>query len=225
MTTYHELEQNQLLLWVWSAGRASAKLIASRSVMDTRSSTLHQPTFMEDHSKTLLLLNSVSHHLDAVLRSIHGAPTIEIDLDTVNVSEGPNARAQHVVNMRPDQPGLHQGQVVVFKQDGGFTILLGKDVVAAARAKGSTKINGKLLSTMALKKCRVPVSTEPQIRPEPYYRDPQGVTNRPRLYGRESVRSDASQGYETREYHPSSDSYDRHQRQLRVMARTTDRNR
>ncbi len=170
---------------------------------------------MEDQSKTLLLLNSVPHHLDAVLRSIHGAPTIEIDLATVNVSEGPDVSPQHVVLIRPDQPSLHQGQVVVFKQDGGFTVLLGKEKVASYRKEGISKIKGRLLSTMALKKCRVPETPEPQIRPEPYYRDPAGVTNRPRLYGR----NEQSQQHQPREYQPSSDSYERHEQQLRQMAR------
>jgi len=183
---------------------------------------------MEDHHKTLLLLNSVPHHLDAVLRSIHGAPTIEIDLATVNVSEGPKANPEHVVVLRdavlaksPDYSALHKGQVVVFKQHGGFTVLLGKDRVAEYRAQGSTKIKGKLLSTPVLKKCRVVdvYLEEPQIRPEPFYRDPAGVTNRPRLYGREP-RPDAAppREYQPKEYVPSSDSYDRHQRQLNRMA-------
>jgi hypothetical protein len=181
---------------------------------------------MEDHHKTLLLLNSVPHFLDAVLRSIHGAPTIEIDLATVNVSEGSKANPEHVVEFRdavlakaPDYSALHKGQVVVFKQHGGFTVLLGKDKIAEYRAQGSTKIKGKLLSTPALKKCRVvDVSPEPQIRPEPYYRDPSGVTNRPRLYGREPrPDSPPPREYQPREYVPSSDSYDRHQRQLSSM--------
>ena len=182
---------------------------------------------MEDHYKTLLLLNSVPHFLDAVLRSIHAAPMIEIDLATVNVSEGPKANPEHAVAFRhmalakqPDYSDLHKGQVVVFKQHGGFTVLLGKDKVAEYRAQGSTKIKGKLLSTPALKKCRfVEATPEPQIRPEPFYRDPSGVTNRPRLYGRDPRPDQAPpQEYQPREYKPSSDSYDRHQRQLNRMA-------
>ncbi|MNU19614.1 hypothetical protein D3C71_78450 [compost metagenome] len=173
---------------------------------------------MEDHYKTLLLLNSVPHRLDAVLRSIHGAPTIEIDLATVNVSEGPKVNPEHVVVLRdavlakaPDYSALHKGQVVVFKQHGGFTVLLGKDKVAEYRAQGLTKIKGKLLSTPVLKKCRVPEEPAPQIRPEPFYRDPDGFTNRPRFQR-------PGEAVPLEQYRPDPDAYDRHQRQLQRMA-------
>jgi len=173
---------------------------------------------MEDHTKTLLLLNSVPHFLDAVLRSIHAAPTIEIDLATVNVSEGPKVNPEHVVVLRHavstkvfDYSALHQGQVVVFKQHGGFTVLLGKDVIAKSREAGVTKIKGKLLSTPVLKKCRVPQEPVSQIRPEPYYRDPDGFTNRPRMSG-------STGNMPLEHYRSAPNAYDGPQRQHNRMA-------
>jgi hypothetical protein len=196
---------------------------------------------MDDKLKTLLILNGVPHFLDAVLRSVGASPTVEVDPSTINLSEGPNVNPEHVVVLRPAVTDYDDKQIVFFKQHGGFTVLLGKDKVAHYKAAGAKIIKGKLLSTPVLKKSRVPEVPQQEFRqqPEPFYRDSQEVTNRPRLRDNSSYASNSQppQGgwrrgevavlsgqnprEPVREYRPSSSSYDDHQARMRHLVRNT----
>lgn len=123
---------------------------------------------MDDLSKNLILLNGVPHSLVRVLANAKMAPVISINIDDLHALPHCGGPAESSVEFRPAQaaPGVEQ-ELVFFKQNGGYTLLLGRakfeesgrtkvsEEQARDKLKGPQMLRGRLLSTMALKKCRL----------------------------------------------------------------------
>lgn len=166
---------------------------------------------MDDTAQPLLLLNHMPHRLTMVLAQLRLAPQIEVDLQDINALPHCGGPAQSLVEYRPMTAESAEQEIVFFKQNGGYTILLGrkkfeaegsgKVTEAEARQRRETprKIRGRLLSTPALKKCRLELEepTQPMEDSRPldrgartYHRDSSYQGNRlelPEQRGRQAV--------------------------------------
>lgn len=128
---------------------------------------------MNDTS-ALLLLNGVPHRLSAVLANARLAPMISVKIEDIHALPHCGGPADSLIEHRPETPEATEREIVFFKQNGGFTILLGRkkfeesvkpvDEATAKKLRARPgEVRGRLLSTPALKKCRL--ENEPQ--PEP----------------------------------------------------------
>lgn len=157
--------------------------------------------FMEATNTTVLLLNRVPHELSMILMQAKMAPIVTVRITDVHPLPHCGGPAESLVEHRPVTPEATEGELVLFRQNGGYTILLGRQKWEALASKPVDEATGKkrreepgflkgrLLSTPALKKCRVVVqAAEPmeEVRPldrgaRTYHRDDSYQGNRPRV--------------------------------------------
>lgn len=138
---------------------------------------------MDETSKALLLLNGVPHRLSAVLANARQAPVVSIAVTEINPLPHCGGPADSLVEHRPATPEATEREIVFFKQQGGYTVLLGRkkfdemltkpvtEAQAKAKAQTSMVIQGRLLSTPMLKKCRLDNEQEAQSLQADYQRD------------------------------------------------------
>lgn len=122
---------------------------------------------MDDSNQALLFLNRVPHRLSAVLQNAKQAPVVTIKVTELHALPHCGGPAESLVEHRPETPEATERELVFYKQNGGYTLLLGRkkfeaeglvkvDEATAKKLKDSPReIRGRLLSTPALKKCRV----------------------------------------------------------------------
>lgn len=123
--------------------------------------------------KPVLLFNAHAHYLDALLAQTRTAPSIgvereKVDLDISNL---------FYIGIQPASATPSNSEVVFVKYDGRFVVLLGQDKVRAALEQSQATIRGRLLSSPALKKARVPEEVIEVPVPKTYTEE---FANRPR---------------------------------------------
>lgn len=113
----------------------------------------------------ILVVKGIKHYLPKILAAYksNSMPTITVNIDDINTGDNkePNA-ADHKVTFHNvslvEQFDIRD--ILFYKQDGKYTILLGQSVVDKARADKLETVTGKLISTPALKTFRT-VNTAP----------------------------------------------------------------
>ena len=170
---------------------------------------------MDDANQPVLLLNRVPHELSMLLAQVKMAPQITVESKDIHPLPAFGGPAESLVEHRPETPEVLAGEIVLFKQNSGYTVLLGRSKVDALMAHHSGVkfgIQARLISTPALKKCRVQVQPREPMETlrsldrgaRTYHRDDSYQGNRLQIQrGRESDQS----------YFPQ---YDRQPRQRRA---------
>jgi hypothetical protein len=174
-------------------------------------------------SRVRLLAGHDVHYLDLVERVAKAAPPVEIKRDEIDAGK--------TIILIPDEdPTVHHGGIVFHKWEGKYIVLMGRETALRALESGTAIVKGKLVSRQALKRCKVdeasdePKAVAPVTPPKSYDDDfrnaPRIVDKRPTpalLKSAESVQEVKPTEATTRPYQPKSDSYDKHQRNIRQM--------
>jgi hypothetical protein len=136
------------------------------------------------------------------------APVIELKPEDLNPLNPTGADSESFgVCYAPAAPELQYGEIAFFKQEGKYTVLLGKGSVQKAFEQGAATVKGRLISSPGLKKIRISTSSPAevampatqQIRSSEYYK--RDTTNRP--YRSERPPRDGARPYSPR-YTPNS---------------------
>lgn len=111
---------------------------------------------MDQKDTVVLTLNAIEHRLPAILSALANAPTIYLDLKDLNSENDPENGDKVKVSLST-QADLTKYGVVVTKQFGRFTVLLGQSKIdrAIAEEKDLKAITAKLVSPHAMKLARV----------------------------------------------------------------------
>lgn len=123
---------------------------------------------MMDKDNTPLTLNGVQYRAELVLQNGKAGPVIEVGLDEINVDGKP----EHHVQCNEIDKKFLSAPVILFKQNGKYTVLLGHLNAEKQRStpadKQAPKIKGHLISSVALKNSKpVPVSDIKEIESIP----------------------------------------------------------
>ena len=114
---------------------------------------------MNENQSAIMFFNGSQYTLANIVALGKIGPTINIQIEDINLYEGPNQKTEHVVVFNPPQqnPAADDGSIVFYKQHGRYTVLLGKNtLVSKILVKDFTNnIKGRLISTPALKKARI----------------------------------------------------------------------
>lgn len=110
---------------------------------------------MVNTSKTILVLNGVPHRIAPLIALAGAAPHLDVPIKDIHSFEGDKVDPAHKVSLENLDDKFTDDSVVLFKQGTGFTVLLGKELVLDAAAKGKAVVHAKLISTVGLKKTRV----------------------------------------------------------------------
>lgn len=129
---------------------------------------------MDAKKTTLLILNGVRHDFDLVKTAAASAPIITISVSDLHALPHCGGPAESLVEHRPETVEATERELVFFKQGAGYTVLMGRkkleadltrpvdETTAAKRREAPTEIRGRLISTPALKRCRVESEQQPQ---------------------------------------------------------------
>lgn len=131
----------------------------------------------------VLSVGGFDYYLSTVLAMIKGCPTIDVFDKDINYSG---------VTISPKSIDVKDEQLLVFKQNGKYTVLAGLNQIV--KTKSSPKFNGtysvKLISTPTLKKARIVTDAEELV--ETKY--PSTFANTPRIIS-SSRRNDGTTSY------------------------------
>ncbi|WP_144106706.1 hypothetical protein [Paraburkholderia sp. BCC1886] len=105
-----------------------------------------------------LLFKGEKYPVGKLLGLMAQAPLIDVPRDDINVAD-PILYKDFCVELEncdsDEHRALQYGDIAFFKQEGKFTVLLGRQKALDAQSEGLLMLRGRLISTPALKKIRV----------------------------------------------------------------------
>jgi hypothetical protein len=138
---------------------------------------------MEAKAQSLLIVAGIEYHLDRVLQLAKTMPPIEAK--TADFLPFENAKT---VEVKPADPNLNHGEIILFKREGKWIIITGRESVRRAVETGAAGFGARLLSAQALKRCKVDCFVHPDdgkpsvVAPPPYEAPPRDdYRNAPRI--------------------------------------------
>jgi len=137
---------------------------------------------MEQNAQPRLIVAGTAYHLDRALTHSHTMPKIEL-----KTSELQPFDKVEVATIEPTDPKMNHGEVTVFKREGKWMLLWGRETARRAIENGIMHLRVTLMSSQALKRCKVETFTHPdhgKPAPAPLYSDefrntPRFVDKRP----------------------------------------------
>jgi hypothetical protein len=125
---------------------------------------------MENTSSAILHFKDSKYRLSAILGLVKQAPPIEVKPEDINpITVFTEANAIYKVSVEPDMPETKIGEIVFYKQEGKFTVLLGQQSAIRAIQDGKGLIRGRLISGPVLKKTRIEEASPPVDIHAPIY--------------------------------------------------------
>jgi hypothetical protein len=111
---------------------------------------------METTTSALLLFKDAKYRVSALLGLLKQAPVIEVKRDDINpITVLLPENAKFKVQLEPDTPELKLGEVVFFKQEGKYTVLMGQTKAQRALQDGQAILKGRLVTSVGMKKALV----------------------------------------------------------------------
>lgn len=126
---------------------------------------------LKEDGKQVVHFNGHSHKLIQLLGKASTAPLIEVSKGEIVLDDG--ALPVKYGNHSPDL----DEHIVLYKHDGKFYVLYGRDVVRKGFDNSQLSFKGRLISSPALKQCRIVEDTVQPAAPA----SPPGFENRPRF--------------------------------------------
>jgi hypothetical protein len=163
---------------------------------------------MENRDEIRLQFKGEEYLVKTLIGLMRQAPVIEVKPEDLNPIDPTGADSQNFgVCYAPAAPELQYGEIAFFKQEGKYTVLLGKGSVQKAFEQGAATVKGRLISSPGLKKIRiitsspseVVVPSTQQIRSSEYFK--RDNSNRP--YRSERPPREGARPYSNR-YNPNS---------------------
>lgn len=141
---------------------------------------------MEQHAQSLLIVAGIKHLLEKVLTMSKTMPSIE-----AKTAEFLPFDSVQVATVEPANPKLNHGEVVLYKREGKWIIITGRESVRRAVETGAATFRARLLSAQALKRCKMdyfkhPDDGKPLPAPTPTYTEE--FRNAPRIVDRRPAR-------------------------------------
>lgn len=123
---------------------------------------------METNTSALLFFKDAKYRVSAIHGLLKQAPVIEVKAEDINpvVCIAPE-NDKFKVRFEPDTPEQKIGEIVFFKQEGKFTVLLGQTKATRALHDGQAIIKGRLVTSVGLKKALVQPLSVPTLGQEP----------------------------------------------------------
>jgi hypothetical protein len=163
---------------------------------------------MEKRDEIRLQFKGEEYLVKSLVGLMRQAPVIEVKPEDLNTLDPTGADVQNFgVCYAPAAPELQYGEIAFFKQEGKYTVLLGKGSVQKAFEQGAATVKGRLISSPGLKKIRISTSSPIEvavpstqhIRSSEFYKRDNG--NRP--YRSERSPREGARPYSNR-YNPNS---------------------
>lgn len=120
---------------------------------------------MENTTSALLLFKDAKYRVSAILGLLKQAPVIEVkpeDINPIVVFTAENER--FATRFEPDTADFKVSEIVFFKQEGKYTVLMGQTKAQRAVQDGQAVIKGRLVTSVGLKKAVVTTLTVPTVR-------------------------------------------------------------
>lgn len=111
---------------------------------------------MEAQAQSTLIVAGIKYQLNKALSLAKTMPTIQAK--TIEFMPFDQVQIAEVV---PADPKLNHGEIVLFKREGKWIIITGRESVRRAVETGATGFGATLLSTQALKRCKVDCFVHP----------------------------------------------------------------
>lgn len=105
---------------------------------------------MEAKAQSMLIVAGIKYHLDKALALSKTMPVLEMK----TVEFLPFEQAQ-VATIEPADAKLNHGEIVLYKREGKWIIITGRESVRRAVETGAAGFGARLLSAQALKRCKV----------------------------------------------------------------------
>ena len=132
---------------------------------------------MADSTESQMLsFGGAEYDLDLIISLSRTAPKIEIDLaDVHGLAEAKDTQAtdEHHVAYIPPTTQYDDASAIVYKQHGGYVVLVGKKTVSDLKGAGSTVFSARLLSKHVLKRARIAEPETEQVEDAPRYTPPE----------------------------------------------------
>lgn len=116
---------------------------------------------MENNTSALLLFKDAKYRVSAILGLLKQAPVIEVkpeDINPIVVFTAENER--FATRFQPDTADFKIGEIVFFKQEGKYTVLMGQTKAQRAVQDGQV-VKGRLVTSVGLKKALIGHSPNP----------------------------------------------------------------
>lgn len=129
---------------------------------------------MEDQGQSRLIVAGVAHHLSKVLSVSKSMPHV-----TVKVIELMPFDNVPVATVQPADPKLNHGKAILYKREGKWVIIAGRETLRRAVETSEVGVSVILLSSQALKRCKVDSFVHQQSAPStvPYSAEPRRTYN------------------------------------------------
>lgn len=105
---------------------------------------------MEDQAQSRLIVAGVAHHLSKVLSAAKGLPKLQVKTEELM----PFASIA-VATVEPVDPKLNHGAVILYKREGKWMILTGRETARRAVDSGEATLSITLMTGQALKRAKV----------------------------------------------------------------------
>jgi hypothetical protein len=146
---------------------------------------------MENTSSAILHFKDSKYRLSAILGLVKQAPPIEVKPEDINpITVFTPENAIYKVSITPDVPEMKVGEIVFYKQEGKFTVLLGQQSAIRAIQDAKGLIKGRLISGPGLKKTRIEEAPPPvDIHAPVYEPEPSRAAAKPSYNNERATRS------------------------------------
>jgi hypothetical protein len=111
----------------------------------------------------VLLHNNAAHNLSTVLAQASSGNEVTIDLDQIGPVKGDDL-PQNLFLIQPKTGDVDALPLVLYKYQGRFHALVGREHVERARTNKQKQVTGRLLTSVALKKARI-IKDDPAAPP------------------------------------------------------------
>jgi hypothetical protein len=101
---------------------------------------------------SVLLFNGNTHNLNSVLSTARSGQLIEVAVNQIDLD---SVTAKDAVTVKPADVKVHELDLVLYKFNGVYLVLTGRNHVLDAKTNGQTTIQGRLMTSVTLKKTRV----------------------------------------------------------------------
>lgn len=113
---------------------------------------------------TILTVNGAEHNLLLMLKTASTGPLIDVKVNELALdSDIPDNRVLYT----PHNADIHDEGLVVYKHNGKFLVLSGRNIAIRARTNKEPSVSARLISTPALKRARIIKEVEKVHIPTP----------------------------------------------------------
>jgi hypothetical protein len=129
---------------------------------------------MVDTPRATISVAGILHYLDLLQQIGSQAAKVSIKLEEIVPLDDPNLQAPIV----PAQPEAQHREILFYKREGKYMVLLGRETLKRLMDSGTFNINGRLISGPMLKRTRCEVVNAVQAAVDA----PQAYVDRPKHY-------------------------------------------